>query len=70
MIENRNFKRATINEVSEILTGKTIKRIEDGPAIGQGGFIIVCAGEEDADGDIVSVCRTSADGADYHISNS
>ena len=68
MTENRNFTAATINEVIEILTGKTIKRVEAAPAIGKQGFTIVCAGEEGADGAIVSVCETSPDGADFHVS--
>ena len=68
MTENREFKTASIEEVNTALTGKTIKRIEGSPAIGQNGFTIICSGEEDADGIAVSVCRSSADGATFHIS--
>ena len=68
MIENRTFTAANINEVSEVLAGQTIKRIEAAPAVGQDGFSIVAVGDEGADGVIVSVCRTSQDGADFHIS--
>lgn len=68
MTENREFKTASIEEVNAALTGKTIKRIEGSPAIGQNGFTIVCSGEGDADGTTVSVCQSSADGAAFHIS--
>ena len=66
-MENANFTPATLAEVAEALKGKTIKRVETTPAVGQDGFTIVCKGTGDADGTAVSICNISPSGASFYI---
>ena len=66
-MNNRDFRQASIEELSTILEGQTIKKIETEPAIGSNGFTIICEGEEGADGVAVSFCQDSPTGSCIHV---